>query len=171
MAGNWKNSNRSNWNGNSTRSNSTWQLGGNNTPPPSQYNQYVPANPNYRSGQQQTFKKSGCEYTYGEDKVPLYANGWRVSKTNGLMKFVCSMKKNGKGAGVEHVSKKGKRYLIYVAKITTNEGMSEKLTNALYCLETQNFYFPELNLIASARGFGHTRTGKVAKGFWGRVSR
>jgi len=141
-----------------------------------------------RTNQQQPqtyFKKSGASI---RDMVSW---GWRKDNNLGLMKFVGSPKIDQKSSVGEVVSRietnrgktnlyhhKGKYFVLFTIWVQFQDGRKVP-TNGILTGFTSEGHFhekearlrmPEMNLIASFSSYGHTRSGKPARGFWGKVS-
>jgi hypothetical protein len=144
-----------------------------------------------RTNQQTTqtyFKKSGASIR------GMVTWGWRKDSKLGLMKFVGSPKLNDrkvKNPTGEIYSElvvsngetnlyhhKGKYFVLFTIwiqfqdgrKVPTNGILTGFSSDGSFNEKDARLRMPEMNLIASFSSYGHTRSGKPARGFWGKVS-
>ena len=120
-------------------------------------------NRNYNNnGRQNNYKTTGCQWGRTK-KGDKYLYGWNKSKSMGLMTFSAFFQEEGK-------TSEGRTYHQYLVKVNCDKWAKEQLFTGFFNPQTQKLVIPDLRrgMVANPNaGQGRTRSGKVAKGYFG----
>lgn len=118
-------------------------------------------NQGYQRNQNQGFGKPKSGASAGTDKNGnLYANGWRVSKRQGLISYFAAPYKDTQ----EIESKSGRKWQNWILKVTIKETGQEFVKPCLYDPQNKRVMCQDLNIMISP----NTRRQAGGKGYTGR---
>lgn len=121
------------------------------------------------AGNGEKFKMSGATYSpikEGNFKGLLIVNAWNKSKGRGMITCTVSPYKGSKN----YTSGSGNEYMTMIANVLFHKSGNEMLIPCSMNIQTKVIGLSKLGMCISPNGHGKTKSGKTAKGYFGRFS-
>lgn len=123
---------------------------------------------NYNQGGEKIHKRSGAIYSkirQGKYEGHTVINAWNYSKTRGLIKCTVSPYRNTR----EYRNADGDVKITMIAKVFYTRTGNEVIIPCSLNRNTGKVFLQDLGMVITPNGQGRTRSGKLAKGYFGMV--